>query len=148
MLTATSVQTQLGAVRADRLRVLVVGAGVAGVTLAQLLRQEGLHPVLLERSGQHADSGYMLALMPMVDPVLEDLGLREEYRARSVGLQLARLVLHRSEALAALRDTATRFVSIERVLRPIRTLLEDTPRVPSSPAHCSHDEPDRGIAPR
>jgi 2-polyprenyl-6-methoxyphenol hydroxylase-like FAD-dependent oxidoreductase len=60
--------------------------------------------------------------------------------------QLARLVLHRSEALAALRDTATRFVSIERALRSIRTLLKGTPRVPSSPAHCSHDEPDRGIA--
>jgi len=101
MLTATSVQAQSGAVRADRLRVLVVGAGVAGVTLAQLLRQEGLHPVLLERSGQHADSGYMLALMPMVDPVLEDLGLQEEYRARSVDLRRYRV---RNRAGAPIRE--------------------------------------------
>ncbi|MGI9063479.1 MAG: FAD-dependent oxidoreductase [Pseudonocardiaceae bacterium] len=101
MLTAMSVRAQLGAVRRDPLRVLVVGAGVAGVTLAQLLRQEGLHPVLLERSGKDADSGYMLALMPMVDPVLEELGLRGEYGAHSVDLRRYRL---RNRAGAPIRE--------------------------------------------
>lgn len=65
---------------------LVVGAGVAGVTVAQLLRRQGLHPVLVERSAREAGSGYMLALMPLVDPVLDALGVREPYRAASVGL--------------------------------------------------------------
>jgi 2-polyprenyl-6-methoxyphenol hydroxylase-like FAD-dependent oxidoreductase len=101
MLTATSVQAQVAAAREDPLRVLVVGAGVAGVTLAQLLRRAGLHPVLLERSGQDADSGYMLALMPMVDPVLEELGLRDEYAAHSVGLRRYRL---RNRAGALIRE--------------------------------------------
>jgi salicylate hydroxylase len=86
MLEATSIQAQLADARGDRLRVLVVGAGVAGTTVAQLLRREGLHPVLVERSAREADSGYMLALMPLVDPVLDTLGVRERYLADSVGL--------------------------------------------------------------
>jgi salicylate hydroxylase len=86
MLEATSIQAQLAEARGDPRRVLVVGAGVAGVTLAQLLRRQGLHPVLVERSAREADSGYMLALMPLVDPVLEALGVREAYLAGSVGL--------------------------------------------------------------
>ena len=79
-------QAQLAQAREDRLRVLVVGAGVAGVTVTQLLRRQGLHPVLVERSARQAGSGYMLALMPLVDPVLEALGVREAYLAGSVGL--------------------------------------------------------------
>jgi 2-polyprenyl-6-methoxyphenol hydroxylase-like FAD-dependent oxidoreductase len=86
MLEARSIQAQLAEAREDRPRVLVVGAGVAGVTVAQLLRGQGLHPVLVERSAREAGSGYMLALMPLVDPVLEALGVREAYLAGSVGL--------------------------------------------------------------
>ncbi|MGH3320280.1 MAG: FAD-dependent oxidoreductase [Streptosporangiaceae bacterium] len=83
MLTPTTVADQLAAARDDRLRVLVVGAGVAGLTLAQLLRAQGLHPVLIERSAPDADEGYMLALMPLVDPVLRWLDVEREYVAHS-----------------------------------------------------------------
>jgi flavin-dependent dehydrogenase len=65
-------------------RVLVVGAGVAGATLAQLLRRAGLHPVLVERRTPDADPGYMLGLMPLVDPALRCLGVQQAYRQRSV----------------------------------------------------------------
>jgi 2-polyprenyl-6-methoxyphenol hydroxylase-like FAD-dependent oxidoreductase len=75
---------QLAAVRGDPLRVLVVGAGVAGVTLAQLLRTAGLHPVLVDRRTAGADPGYMLGLMPLVDPALRLLGVEDAYRERSV----------------------------------------------------------------
>jgi 2-polyprenyl-6-methoxyphenol hydroxylase-like FAD-dependent oxidoreductase len=75
---------QLAAVRDDAVRVLVVGAGVAGVTLAQLLRRAGLHPVLVERRAADADRGYMLGLMPLVDPALQHLGVEQAYRERSV----------------------------------------------------------------
>jgi 2-polyprenyl-6-methoxyphenol hydroxylase-like FAD-dependent oxidoreductase len=75
---------QLAAVRNDTVRVLVVGAGVAGVTLAQLLRRAGLHPVLVERRAPDADPGYMLGLMPLVDPALRHLGVEQAYRERSV----------------------------------------------------------------
>jgi salicylate hydroxylase len=81
VLEATPIRVQLADAREDPLRVLVAGAGVAGVTVAQLLRRQGLHPVLVERSAREAGSGYMLALMPLVDPVLDPLGVREPYRA-------------------------------------------------------------------
>lgn len=92
MFTATSLNTQLARAQADHLRVLVVGAGVAGLTLAQALRAGGLHPVLVERAADHADDGYMLALMPLVEPVLRQAGVRDAYRARSV--RFHRYVLH------------------------------------------------------
>ena len=44
------IDDQLAAVHGDSLRVLVIGAGVAGATLAQLLRGQGPHPVLVERA--------------------------------------------------------------------------------------------------
>lgn len=92
MFVAEPLQEQLDRMQDDRLRVLIVGAGVAGLTLAQALRAGGLHPVLVERATHHADNGYMLALMPLVDPVLRQAGVREAYRARSVPFH--RYVLH------------------------------------------------------
>lgn len=78
-----SVAQQVSAARGDDTVVVVVGAGVAGVTLAQLLRRQGRHPILVERRDDDAHPGYMLALMPMVDRALDDLGVREDYRRRS-----------------------------------------------------------------
>ncbi|MFW3171265.1 FAD-dependent oxidoreductase [Geodermatophilus sp. CPCC 206100] len=84
MLAPVTLEEQLTAARRSRLRVLVVGAGVAGVTLAQYLRAAGLDPVLVERRDADADAGYMLGLMPLVEPPLAHLGVREAYRERSV----------------------------------------------------------------
>ena len=91
MLTPTPLRDQLAASRGDPLRVLIVGAGVAGVALAQLLRRRGLHPVLVERTAPDADPGYMLALMPLADPVLTELDVIDEYLARSVELRRYRV---------------------------------------------------------
>ncbi|GAB3645101.1 FAD-dependent oxidoreductase [Glycomyces tarimensis] len=91
MLRQVPLQEQVEASRADRLRVLIVGAGIAGLTLAQLLRRQGLNPVLIERAGPDAPSGYMLALMPLVDPVLAALEVTDEYVARSVSMDRYRI---------------------------------------------------------
>nr|WP_090345185.1 NAD(P)/FAD-dependent oxidoreductase [Mycolicibacterium malmesburyense]CRL77245.1 2-polyprenyl-6-methoxyphenol hydroxylase-like oxidoreductase [Mycolicibacterium malmesburyense] len=87
MLSPTSLEKQYEQAAADELRVLVVGAGIAGVTAAQLLRRDGRHPVLIERAEDAPAHGYMLALMPMVDAALDDLGVRDAYRAASVALK-------------------------------------------------------------
>ena len=92
MFIATSLAEQIARAQNDRLRVLIVGAGIAGLTLAQVLRADGLHPVLIERAADHADAGYMLALMPMVEPVLRRLGAKDAYREHSV--RFHRYVLH------------------------------------------------------
>lgn len=86
MLHPASVDEQYARTSDDDLRVLVVGAGMAGLTAAQMLRRDGRHPVLIERNPDEGHPGYMLALMPMVDQALEDLGVREHYRADSIPL--------------------------------------------------------------
>lgn len=91
MFIETSLQEQVERQRGDRLRVLVVGGGVAGLTLAQLLRRGGLNPVLAERAPDNADAGYMLALMPLVEPAMRALGVRDAYRARSAPFHRYRL---------------------------------------------------------
>jgi 2-polyprenyl-6-methoxyphenol hydroxylase-like FAD-dependent oxidoreductase len=83
MYIAANLETQISAMHDDRVRILIAGAGVAGFTLAQALRASGLHPVLIERSGPDATAGYMLALMPLVDPVLRKIDVMEDYRAHS-----------------------------------------------------------------
>ncbi|MCV7280428.1 FAD-dependent monooxygenase [Mycolicibacterium flavescens] len=92
MFSPESLETQYDRAAADELRILVVGAGVAGVTAAQLLRRYGRHPVLIERTAGAAAQGYMLALMPMVDAALDDLGVREAYR--TAGVALKRYAVH------------------------------------------------------
>jgi salicylate hydroxylase len=87
MLEEVALEKQLAAVQGNRLRVLVVGAGVAGVTVAQLLRTAGLDPVLVERRGADADPGYMLGLMPLVDPALRHLRVEGAYREHSVPIR-------------------------------------------------------------
>lgn len=86
MLIPVSMEQQLSQMRGDALRVLIVGAGVAGLTLAQLLRAQGLHPVLLERTTA-ADEGYMLGLLPLVDSAVSRIGVQRAYRERSVPMR-------------------------------------------------------------
>jgi salicylate hydroxylase len=94
VLTPTPIDTQFAALEGDSLRVLVVGAGVAGTALTQLLRSQGLHPMLIERAAPQGNPGYMLALMPMVDPVIDDLGVRTAYFAQGTALDRYRLRSH------------------------------------------------------
>jgi salicylate hydroxylase len=86
MIKPTQLSVQLDAQNGDGLRFLIVGAGVAGLTLAQLLRRAGHHPVVIERDGPDDAPGYMLGLLPFVDPVLRRLGVEQEYLDRSVGM--------------------------------------------------------------
>lgn len=99
MFTPTPLQEQLDRVRNDQLRVLIVGAGVAGLTLAQRLRVDGLFPVLVERASDHSEAGYMLALMPLVDPVIRRIGAQQAYRQASAGFQRYRLHGHTGKLL-------------------------------------------------
>jgi 2-polyprenyl-6-methoxyphenol hydroxylase-like FAD-dependent oxidoreductase len=65
------------------MHVLIVGAGVAGLTLATLLRRRGTTAVVVDRRSEDDDLGYALALWPHGTRVLHGLGIHDEFVARS-----------------------------------------------------------------
>nr|WP_281370310.1 NAD(P)/FAD-dependent oxidoreductase [Microbacterium pseudoresistens] len=92
-------RAQIDAQTDDAVRILIVGAGMAGVTLAQLLRRRGIHPILVDRIDPAGHPGYMLALMPNTTGVFGELGVHDEYARRSVPLRRFRFRSHRGRAL-------------------------------------------------
>jgi 2-polyprenyl-6-methoxyphenol hydroxylase-like FAD-dependent oxidoreductase len=99
MLDSVPVDQQYASASGDDLRILIVGAGIAGVTAAQLLRKAGRNPVLIERNVDGTHPGYMLALMPMVDGVFDDLLIRTAYRLHSVAFDSYGLHSHRGRMI-------------------------------------------------
>ncbi len=67
-------------------RILIVGAGIAGLTLAGLLKKDGFKPVIIEREPKETFniSGYMIGLMPLGAQVLNMLDLYTEYMNNSL----------------------------------------------------------------
>ncbi|MGD8280273.1 MAG: NAD(P)/FAD-dependent oxidoreductase [Gemmatimonadota bacterium] len=79
---------EAGSAASRRLHILIVGGGVAGLTLAALLRQQGLEPMIVERSDEEGEaSGYMLGLYYLGARVLHGLGLFEAYADLSVPMR-------------------------------------------------------------
>jgi 2-polyprenyl-6-methoxyphenol hydroxylase-like FAD-dependent oxidoreductase len=70
----------------ENLRILVSGAGVAGLTLAALLKREGLTVKVIEKESEkkHNESGYMLGLLPPGGRVLTELDLEQQYFEDSI----------------------------------------------------------------
>ena len=66
------------------MRILIVGAGIAGMTLAALLDRRGEHPVVVERSPSSSHAGYMLGLYALGHRVLHGLGLWERFAEESL----------------------------------------------------------------
>lgn len=70
-----------------RIRTLIVGAGIAGLTLACLMRQRGERPHIIERSSSFDDAGYNLGLYPLGSRVLHGLGLYDHPRNAAVTMR-------------------------------------------------------------
>jgi len=64
-------------------RVLIIGAGIAGLTLAARLAQQGRPPVVIEKSTDPG-AGYAIGLYPMGSCVLHGLGCYRELLARGL----------------------------------------------------------------
>lgn len=120
---ANDVDQQLGGAR---LRVLIVGAGIAGATLGALLRRHGASAAIVEREHDAGTRGYMLAITPLGGRVFNALGLRDAYLAASI--PVARYVMHgcggrplNSYPLAQIVDRYGEYRGVER--GPLLALL-------------------------
>ncbi|MGD2071139.1 MAG: NAD(P)/FAD-dependent oxidoreductase [Gemmatimonadota bacterium] len=70
------------------LRVLIVGGGVAGLTLAALLRRQGREPTVVERADEEGEEGgYMLGLYYLGSRILHGLGVFPDFVDRSVPMR-------------------------------------------------------------
>jgi len=65
------------------MRVLIVGGGIAGLTLAALLEQRGIYPLVVEKASGYGGVGYVLGLWPLGSRVLKGLGLYQALVERS-----------------------------------------------------------------
>ena len=63
------------------MRILIVGAGIGGSTLAALLEGRGHAVDLIERSAESSNSGYALSVWPLGSRILIGLGLIDGFRA-------------------------------------------------------------------
>ncbi|MBN2745361.1 MAG: FAD-dependent monooxygenase [Bacteroidales bacterium] len=75
--------------------ILIVGAGVAGLTCANLLKKQGAQFKLIEKESfdNFNGSGYMLGLLPLGGRVLTELDLDKEYFDHS--MEMANYEIHK-----------------------------------------------------
>lgn len=68
------------------LDILIIGAGIAGLTLAALLKKQEVQTTIIERQKEadYNKSGYMLGILPLGGRVMNALGLQQDYLNHSV----------------------------------------------------------------
>lgn len=66
------------------MRILIVGAGIAGLTLTQLLRQRDIDVVTVEKEMKRGRHGYGIGLWPMGSRVLHGIKLYQRFTELSV----------------------------------------------------------------
>ena len=85
--------------RGDGVRVLVVGAGIAGLAAARTLRAWGADVEIVERSGAARVDGAGIYLPGNAVRALDDLGLGERVAARALEIRRQRVSDHRGRSL-------------------------------------------------
>jgi len=81
-------------------RILIVGAGIAGLALGRALRKQGFTPEIIERAASLTASGTGLYLPGNGVRALRALGLADELLARAVRISHQRILDHRGRQLA------------------------------------------------
>ena len=101
-------------------KVLIVGAGIAGPTLAYWLQRAGYEPTLLERSPELRRGGYLIDFWGAGFDVAERMGIAAEVARRGYQLREVRQVDDDGHRITAfdpelfVRGTGGRYVSIAR----------------------------------
>ena len=82
------------------MRTLIVGGGVAGLTLAAKLRQQGREPVVIEKLEEYGEHGYSLGLYSFGSCVLHGLGVYEQFRERAAEIHRYEMANEHGEVLS------------------------------------------------
>lgn len=84
------------------MRVVIAGGGIAGLTLAAKLRQQGRAPVVIERLPEYSDAGYAIGLYALGSCVLHGLGVYQEFVNCSVEIRRYEMLDHKGARLQEL----------------------------------------------
>jgi 2-polyprenyl-6-methoxyphenol hydroxylase-like FAD-dependent oxidoreductase len=102
------------------MKILIVGAGIAGATLAYWLAHHGLQPTLLEKAPALRTGGYVIDFWGAGFEIAERMGLLPEIHKRGYVVREVRVVNRRGERIAGFRAdsfdrvTKGRYVSLAR----------------------------------
>jgi FAD-dependent urate hydroxylase len=84
------------------MRVLIVGGGIAGLTLAGKLARQGREPVVAEGADSYRESGYAISLYPFGSAVLHGIGAYREFAAASAELKTYEIANRRGSVIRSL----------------------------------------------
>ena len=102
------------------MRILVVGAGIAGPTLAYWLSAHGFHPTLLERAPALRTGGYVIDFWGAAFDIADRMGIVPDLRRRGYVVQEVRMVGGRGERVGGFdadvfsRISGGRYLSLPR----------------------------------
>jgi 2-polyprenyl-6-methoxyphenol hydroxylase-like FAD-dependent oxidoreductase len=62
------------------MKIIISGAGIAGLTVATLLQRKGHQPIVIEKARSFSNSGYVLSLKSFGVEIMRELGLEDKLR--------------------------------------------------------------------
>jgi len=116
------------------MKIIIIGAGVAGPVLAMLLKHKGFEPVIYERNASVPSGGLALALSAQSFKVLNIIGLADEVLALGIQTEAmvqrseitGKILQERTERQSGLRETTGWPMSVTMRSKYSKFLVEKT----------------------
>ena len=131
-------------------RVLISGAGIAGLTLAYWLRRYGFEPTIVEKAPALREGGYMIDFFGLGYDVAERMGLRAKLDEHDLKITEITFVDAENRAQAGLRTESIRALLDNRACNILRGTLsrllydaakDDARSCSGTPSDPSHVQP-------
>lgn len=102
------------------LRILIVGGGVSGLTLAGLLQQRGFKPTVAEKVPEYGQVGYVIVIWPSGSKILKGLGLYEELLEKGCEFRSYKVSNYKGEIIStySIDPVAEKYGPIISIYRP------------------------------
>lgn len=106
-------------------KILISGAGIAGLTLAYFLQKKGFEPLVIEKAASLRDGGYMIDFFSSGVHVIEQMGLLETLKKRDHGSSIVRQYTDKGKASMTLNIADFRASQQGKLFNFLRTDLVD-----------------------